>query len=85
MKKLKQKQFTKNPPLKVGINVKIISGKDKGKVGSIKSFLRKTNKVVVEGVNFKTKHSKPSRTGETEQIKTLEFPIHVSNVLIYEE
>jgi large subunit ribosomal protein L24 len=36
-------------------------------------------------VNFKTKHSKPSRTGETEQIKTLEFPIHVSNVLIYEE
>ena len=81
----KSPQSIKKLHVKVGQKVKIISGKDKGKIGTIKSLLKKTNKVIVEGINFKTKHFKPSRSGETEQVKKLEFPIHSSNVLKYEE
>jgi len=83
MKKLKQ--YTKIANIKIGQKVKVISGKDKGKIGTIKSLLKKTSKVIVEGINFKTKHFKPSRSGETEQIKKLEFPIHSSNVSKCEE
>lgn len=81
----KTQQYTKKLHIKVGEKVKVISGKDKGKVGTVKSLLKKVNKVIVEGINFKTKHFKPSRSGETEQVKKLEFPIHSSNVLKYEE
>jgi large subunit ribosomal protein L24 len=71
--------------IKVGDKVKVISGQSKGKIGVIKSLIRETSKVVIEGINIKIKHIKPSRPGETGQIKELEFPIHSSNVAKYEE
>lgn len=71
--------------IKTGDKVKVISGQNKGKVGIVKSLLQETSKVVIEGINIKIKHIKPSRPGETGQIKELEYPIHSSNVSKYKE
>ena len=71
--------------VKKGDQVQVISGRDKGKVGEIIKTLPKSSKVVVKGVNVKTKHVKPQQEGESGQISTFEAPIHSSNVMLYSE
>ncbi|MEX0267713.1 50S ribosomal protein L24 [Leptolyngbyaceae cyanobacterium UHCC 1019] len=71
--------------VKKGDTVQVISGKDKGKIGEILQTLQKESKVLVKGVNFRTKHVKPQQEGESGQIVTSEAPIHSSNVMIYSE
>ena len=71
--------------VKVGDNVQIITGKDKGKTGRVIKTLRKENKVVVEGINMIKKHVKPNRMNEVGSIIDVEAPIHVSNVKVVEE
>ena len=71
--------------IRVGKQVKIIAGKDKGKVGLVKKIIRSKNKIVVEGVNIHFKHSKSTRPGQVGEIQRFEFPIHSSNVLEYKE
>jgi large subunit ribosomal protein L24 len=66
--------------IKVGDQVKVIAGKDKGKEGKIIKTLKLKNKVVVENINMVKKHIKPGRTNETGGILDMEAPIHVSNV-----
>lgn len=66
--------------VKVGDNVKVLAGKDKGKEGKIIRTLKKKDKVVVEGINIVKKHIKPGRQNETGSIQEMEAPIHVSNV-----
>ena len=68
--------------IKVGEQVKVISGRDKGKVGLVKKIIRSKNKILVEGINIHFKHSKSTRPGQAGEIKRLEFPIHSSNVLV---
>lgn len=68
--------------VKVGDNVKVLTGKDKGKEGKVLYTLRKKDRVVVEGVNIVKKHMKPSRMNETGGILEVENPIHVSNVKV---
>ena len=68
--------------VKVGDNVKVLTGKDKGKEGKVLYTLRKKDRVVVEGVNIVKKHMKPSRMNETGGIIEVEHPIHVSNVKV---
>ena len=66
---------------KVGDEVVVITGSDKGKKGKIIKTLKEENKVVVEGVNVVKKHQKP--TGMTEGgIIEREAPIAASNVMI---
>ena len=71
--------------VKVGDNVKVLTGKDKGKTGRIIKTLRKENKVVVEGINMVKKHIKPNRMNEVGSIVDVEAPIHVSNVKVVAE
>ena len=71
--------------IKVGDNVKVLAGKDKGKEGKVIKTLRKDNKVVVEGINMIKKHVKPNRMNEVGSIVEMEAPIHVSNVKVVEE
>ena len=71
--------------VKVGDNVRILAGKDKGKEGRIIKTLKKDNKVVVEGINIIKKHVKPNRMNEVGSIVEVEAPIHVSNVKLVEE
>ena len=70
--------------IKVGDNVKVLAGKDKGKEGRIIRILKKDNKVVVEGINMVKKHVKPNRMNEVGSIVDIEAPIHVSNVKLAE-
>lgn len=74
-----------NMHVKKGDNVQVISGRDKGKVGEILQVLPKSSKVVVKGVNIRTKHVKPQQEGESGQISTFEAPVHSSNVMLYSE
>ena len=66
---------------KVGDEVVVIAGIDKGKKGKIIKTMKKENKVVVEGVNVRKKHQKPTGQ-ETGGILEIEAPIHASNVMI---
>ena len=67
--------------VKKGDKVKVISGKDKGQVGTILEAYPKKERVLVEGVNMMKKHSKQSNDNPQGGIVTKEAPIHVSNVM----
>lgn len=71
--------------VKKGDTVQVIAGSDKGKVGEILQTISKTSKVIVKGVNLRTKHVKPQQEGESGQIVVQEAPIHSSNVMLYSE
>ena len=66
--------------VKIGDNVKIISGFDKDKTGKVTKIDRSTGKILVKGVNFKFKHVKPNSENEVGEFKQFEAPIHHSNV-----
>jgi len=65
--------------IKKGDNVKVIAGKDKGKEGKV--LFVADGKVVVEGVNTVSKHSKASQANPQGGIITKEAPIDASNVM----
>lgn len=66
---------------KVGDEVVVITGSDKGKTGKITKTLKNENKVVVEGVHVVKKHQKP--TGQDNGgIIEVERPIDASNVML---
>ncbi len=60
--------------------VVVLSGKDKGKQGKILSVLPKESKVIVEGVNVATRHTKPRKQGEQGGIVKREAPIYACKV-----
>lgn len=61
--------------------VQVITGKDKGKSGKVLSVDTQNHKVLVEGVNMVSKHSKPSMTNQQGGIIEKEAPIDISNVM----
>jgi len=66
--------------IKKGDNVVIITGKDKGKKGKVARVLVKKEKVIVEGANMMKRHQRPRKSGEKGTIKSIEMPIHISNI-----
>ena len=68
--------------IKKGDLVKVIAGKDKDKEGKVVVVDQKNGKVVVEGVNMMTKHTKPSAANQQGGIVTTEAPIDASNVMV---
>ena len=66
---------------KIGDEVVVITGSDKGKTGKIVRTLRDENRVVVEGVNIVKKHQKATGQ-ESGGIVEMAAPIHASNVMI---
>lgn len=67
--------------IKRGDTVIVISGKEKGKRGEVERVLPKENRVVVSGVNVRTKHARPSQNNQ-QGLYHFEAPIHVSNVML---
>ena len=67
--------------IKKGDTVKVIAGKDKDKEGKVISVDRKNGRVLVEGVNMLTKHTKPSSANQEGGIIHQEGPIDASNVM----
>jgi len=77
--------------IKKGDLVQVITGKkqdkggDRGKQGKVLDVLVEQNRVIVEGVNYVTKHSRvgqSQRGTKTGGIETMEAPIHISNVAL---
>ena len=69
--------------IKKNDTVVILSGKDKGKKGKVLVAMPSENKVVVEGVNVATCHTKPRKQGETGGIVKRETPIRSCKVALY--
>lgn len=63
-------------------NVKVISGKEKGKTGKVIMVLPKKERVIVEKVNFVKRHTKPKGAAGQGGIIEKEGAIHISNVMI---
>lgn len=62
--------------------VQVIAGNNKGKTGKVLKVFPKKNRVIVEGVNIRKRHSKPSQANPQGGIIEKEAPIEVSNVMI---
>ena len=67
--------------LKTGDKVVVITGKDKGKEGTIKAVDRKNGRVLVEGVNMVSKHTRPNAQNQQGGIIKKENFIDASNVM----
>lgn len=63
-------------------SVMIISGNDKGKTGKVLKVFPKDLRIIIEGVNIRKRHTKPSQKNQQGGIIEKEAPIHVSNVMI---
>lgn len=68
-----------------GDTVIVIAGNDKGTTGEVEQVLSRQNRVIVTGVNTRTKHQKPRQAGRSQvQGGIVEFdaPIDISNVML---
>lgn len=70
--------------LRKGDQVLVITGNDRGTVGEVSEVRRKVGRVVVQGVNLRWKHRKPSQQNPKGERVQVECPIHVSNVMLYD-
>lgn len=68
--------------IKKGDTVIVLSGKDKGKEGTVTRSLPREGKVVVSGVNLITRHNKPSQTNPNGGIERVEAPMAVAKVAL---
>ncbi|MEL6735380.1 MAG: 50S ribosomal protein L24 [Pseudomonadota bacterium] len=67
--------------IKKGDTVVVLTGKDKGRSGTVLQMVTKTDRVLVQGVNLVKRHTKQSQTSEG-GIIAKEAPIHISNVAL---
>lgn len=65
--------------IKKGDTVRVITGKDKGREGKVLSI--KAGKVIIEGLNMVTKHTKPNQANQNGGIIHHEAPVDISNVM----
>ena len=68
--------------LKKDDKVKVIAGKDKGKIGKVLKVNQKKNRVLVENINMIKRHSRPSAQNRQGGIVEREAAIHWSNVML---
>jgi large subunit ribosomal protein L24 len=62
--------------------VKIITGKDQGKIGKVLKVIRKEDRILIENINIVKHHSKPTAKNRQGGILESESPIHWSNVML---
>ena len=68
--------------IKKGDNVVVLSGKDKGRTGTVLQVMPKASKVVVDGLNVAARHRKPSQVNPQGGIDRRPAPMHISKVAI---
>jgi large subunit ribosomal protein L24 len=62
--------------------VKVIAGKDKGKIGKVLKVNRKKSRILIEKINIVKRHSKPTAQNKQGGIVEKEMPIQWSNVMV---
>jgi len=68
--------------IKKGDSVVVLSGKDKGKTGTVTKVSPKDGKIVVEGINMIARHRKPSQANPQGGIDRREAPMHIAKVAV---
>jgi large subunit ribosomal protein L24 len=74
--------------IRKGDTVKVLSGKDKGKTGTVLTVEPKKDRVFIDGLNMTTRHQRPrsirdaQRAGEVGGVTHQPGPIHISNVML---
>jgi large subunit ribosomal protein L24 len=68
--------------IKKGDSVVILSGKDKGRTGTVTQVMPREGKLVVEGVNIATRHRKPTQANPQGGLERSEAPLAISKVAI---
>lgn len=68
--------------IKKGDDVKVLSGKDRGKTGKVLKVLPKNERLIVEGLNIHVRFQRPKRSGEKGQRMELPSPMHISKVML---
>ena len=71
--------------IKTGDNVKVITGNNKGSEGKVLKIVSDKNRLIVEGVNMVSKHTKPSAQSPQGGIVKKEASLHISNLLLVED
>jgi large subunit ribosomal protein L24 len=71
--------------IRKGDRVQVIAGDDKGKIGRVLSVDEAKQRVIVEKVNFVKRHTKARRQGVQSGILEREAPIHLSNVMLFDD
>jgi large subunit ribosomal protein L24 len=65
-----------------GDRVRVIRGNFAGQEGTVLRVLTKENRIVVEGINMRKRHMRPTQANQEGGIVTFEAPIHASNVML---
>jgi large subunit ribosomal protein L24 len=81
-KRRKKNVATHKPAIRRGDRVKVMRGNYAGTEGTVLRVLPQENKVVVEGVNQRKRHMRPTQDNPEGGIVTFEAPIHASNVML---
>ena len=68
--------------IRKGDTVVVLTGKDKGRTGTVRQVMPKDERVVVEGVNMVSRHTKPSQADPQGGIQQKEASLHISNVAL---
>ena len=68
--------------IRKGDDVVILSGKDKGKTGTVTQVMPKDGKLLVSGINTMTRHRKPTQANPQGGIDRIEAPMHISKVAL---
>ena len=68
--------------IKKNDNVMVISGNDRGKTGKVLKVFPKKSRIIIEGINLRKRHTKPSQKSPQGGIIEKESPIHSSNVML---
>jgi len=63
--------------------VMVISGKDKGRTGRVITVDWRRERLLIEGVNMVTRHTKPNAANQKGGLIKIEAPVHYSNVQLY--
>lgn len=83
MQKKNEKECAVSSKIRKGDQVLVIAGNAKGQTGSVLGF--KGDRVIVQGVNMRKKHVKPSQQNKKGGVIEFEAPIHISNVGLCDE
>ncbi|MGN3974048.1 50S ribosomal protein L24 [Tsuneonella sp. SYSU-LHT278] len=68
--------------IKKGDSVVVLSGKDKGRTGTVQAVMPKDGKVLVDGINVIVRHRKPTQTNPQGGIDRTPAPLHISKVAL---
>lgn len=80
-----KKDFSlKKSHVKIGDKIKVISGNQKGKIGTINLILLKKSILYIDTISPRIRYSKKNKEGKSEKIE-VQIPIHVSNVMLWDK